>query len=148
MPEEYGLHLGFIIITGERQMTTDKDDTKRFTDNLDKENLFGAIARGWCHEENAAKEMDADLAFAIAFEVSDIVIAKDATIARLTAALEEAEAQLAEANAHADRLANSLQKIASYNKDVLAGKINYRPEDHIAVADAALAAHEARKGGV
>ena len=33
------------------------------------ESLLGAIARGWCHEKNASKEMDSDLAMAIATEV-------------------------------------------------------------------------------
>lgn len=31
--------------------------------------LCGAVARGWCHASNANKEMDVDLAFAIADEV-------------------------------------------------------------------------------
>lgn len=33
------------------------------------ETLLGAVARGWCHPENANKEMDATLAIAIADEV-------------------------------------------------------------------------------
>ena len=33
------------------------------------ESLLGAIARGWCHEKNANKEMDADLVYAIATEI-------------------------------------------------------------------------------
>ena len=33
------------------------------------ESLLGAIARGWCYEKNANKEMDADLVYAIATEI-------------------------------------------------------------------------------
>jgi hypothetical protein len=36
------------------------------------ESLLGAIARGWCHEKNANKEMDSDLAMAIATEVKTL----------------------------------------------------------------------------
>jgi hypothetical protein len=32
----------------------------------------------------------------------------------------------------------ALHKVRSYNADIAAGRINYRPEDHIAVIDAAL----------
>lgn len=34
-----------------------------------REAVLGAVARGWCHPENANKEMDATLAIAIADEV-------------------------------------------------------------------------------
>ena len=34
-----------------------------------KEQITQAVARGWCHPKNAHKEMDADLAEAIADEV-------------------------------------------------------------------------------
>lgn len=37
---------------------------------LTKEELRGAIARGWCHPANSKKEMDVDLALAIAEEVA------------------------------------------------------------------------------
>lgn len=33
------------------------------------ESILGAVARGWCYEENANKTMDSDLAVAIAKEV-------------------------------------------------------------------------------
>lgn len=36
------------------------------------------------------------------------------------------------------RLEAALKKLVSYNEDVAAGKINYRPEDHIEVANAAI----------
>ena len=36
---------------------------------LTKEEVLQAVARGWCHENNANKEMDHDLAIAIAEEV-------------------------------------------------------------------------------
>jgi len=32
----------------------------------------------------------------------------------------------------------ALRKVRSYNVGIAAGRINYRPEDHIAVIDAAL----------
>ena len=41
-------------------------------------------------------------------------------------------------NCHADLVA-ALQKLVSYNEDIRDGKINYRPQDHIDVARAALA---------
>lgn len=34
-----------------------------------KEELLGAIARGWCHKKNSSKVMDSDLAVAISEEV-------------------------------------------------------------------------------
>ena len=37
------------------------------------ESILGAIARGWCYEENANKTMDKDLAEAIAKEVYALV---------------------------------------------------------------------------
>lgn len=44
------------------------------TNPTDKE-LLAAIARGWCAKENAHKEVDADLASAIAVEVSALFAA-------------------------------------------------------------------------
>ncbi len=38
-------------------------------DRITLEGVRGAVARGWCAEENAAKEMDPDLAEAITREV-------------------------------------------------------------------------------
>ena len=61
------------------------DDTRRFTDDLDKATILGAIARGWCHEENVAKEMDGDLAGAIADEVEQVITALRAQVEALTA---------------------------------------------------------------
>ena len=46
-----------------------------------------------------------------------------------------------------DQLAQALEKVRSYNEDIVAGRINYRPEDHIQVIDAALAAYRASKEG-
>ena len=43
-----------------------------------------------------------------------------------------------------DTLVKTLQKIRSYNVDIAAGRINYRPHDHIQVIDEALAAVEAK----
>ena len=37
------------------------------------EDLLGAVARGWCHEKNANKVIDPDLAIAIAAEVSALL---------------------------------------------------------------------------
>lgn len=39
----------------------------------DNPELLGAIARGWCSKENAQKEMDPELAFAIAQEVAPLI---------------------------------------------------------------------------
>ena len=36
---------------------------------INREELLGAIARGWCSEKNSHKEMDSDLAVAIFDEV-------------------------------------------------------------------------------
>lgn len=36
---------------------------------INREELLGAIARGWCHEKNSHKTMDSDLALAIYDEV-------------------------------------------------------------------------------
>jgi hypothetical protein len=41
-------------------------------------------------------------------------------------------------NSH-DALVKALQKVRSYNVDIDAGRINYRPRDHIQVIDEALA---------
>ena len=38
-------------------------------ESIDREELLGAIARGWCHEKNKYKTMDSDLAVAIFDEV-------------------------------------------------------------------------------
>lgn len=35
-------------------------------------------------------------------------------------------------------LREALEKLKGYNEDIAAGRINYRPEDHISVAEAAL----------
>jgi hypothetical protein len=39
-----------------------------------------------------------------------------------------------------DTLVKALEKVRSYNVDIAAGRINYRPHDHIQVIDEALAA--------
>lgn len=36
---------------------------------MTREELMGAVARGWCHDENPPKTMDVDLAMAIVDEV-------------------------------------------------------------------------------
>lgn len=36
------------------------------------EAIHGAVARGWCHEKNTAKEMDSDLAIAISAEIAKL----------------------------------------------------------------------------
>jgi hypothetical protein len=41
-----------------------------------------------------------------------------------------------------ETLRRALEKIRSYNVDIAAGRINYRPEDHIEVIDAALATQD------
>ena len=38
-----------------------------------REQVMQAVARGWCHDENAKKTMDSDLALAITEEVLAIL---------------------------------------------------------------------------
>ena len=40
---------------------------------IDPAAIREAIARAWCHEENAAKEMDADLADAVLFQILALI---------------------------------------------------------------------------
>jgi hypothetical protein len=49
---------------------------------------------------------------------------------------------LREAAAEIMRLREALLKVRSYNEDIDAGRINYRPRDHIQVIDAALNSHK------
>lgn len=44
---------------------------------MKQEELLGAIARGWCSNENSGKEMDVTLALAIAREVEDALHASE-----------------------------------------------------------------------
>lgn len=48
-----------------------------------EEEIYGAIARGWCDERNSGKEMDVDLADAIAIEVLAVVRPLRARVAEL-----------------------------------------------------------------
>jgi hypothetical protein len=59
--------------------------------SFSEEELYGAIARGWCDERNSGKEMDVDLADAIAIEVLAVVRSR---IATLETQLEQARAAL------------------------------------------------------
>ena len=43
--------------------------TMKVIDEATKEEIIGAVARGWCSEKNANKTMDSDLAMAISEEV-------------------------------------------------------------------------------
>ena len=56
--------------------------------------LLEAVARGWCHTRNAKKEMDLDLALAIAQEVRPLIIQLNKEIERLTRERDEAIAEL------------------------------------------------------
>jgi hypothetical protein len=52
----------------------DEQDLQKFAELIvrecvNREELLGAIARGWCSEKNAHKTMDSDLALAIFDEV-------------------------------------------------------------------------------
>lgn len=38
-----------------------------------RDEILGAVARGWCHEDNAHKEMDSELALAICSEVMAVL---------------------------------------------------------------------------
>ena len=40
---------------------------------IEKEEILGAIARGWCSEDNERKQMDPDLALAIAEEIYKLI---------------------------------------------------------------------------
>lgn len=40
------------------------------------EEIRSAVARGWCHEKNARKVMDPDLAEAISHEIEELVCRK------------------------------------------------------------------------
>lgn len=44
-----------------------------------------------------------------------------------------------------DAMVAALEKVRSYNVDIAAGRINYRPHDHIQVIDEALAVVERGK---
>jgi len=46
----------------------------KLKDEVTRAELDGAIARGWCHQKNENKEMDSDLAEAIAFEVQALIV--------------------------------------------------------------------------
>lgn len=57
---------------------------------MTKGQLLGAIARGWCSKENAHKEMDTSLAFAIADEVWSALPEECKTHSQLDAAIDAA----------------------------------------------------------
>ena len=40
---------------------------------MTQEEIRGAVARGWCHDKNAHKIMDSDLALAISDEVEKLL---------------------------------------------------------------------------
>jgi hypothetical protein len=56
--------------------------------------IYGAIARGWCDERNSGKEMDVDLADAIAIEVLAVVRSRIATLERQVEQARETEQRL------------------------------------------------------
>jgi hypothetical protein len=65
-----------LFIEAQKQITskTTKDFANKFTELIvreciNREELLGAIARGWCSEKNSHKTMDPDLALAIFDEV-------------------------------------------------------------------------------
>ncbi len=62
--------------------------------------------------------------------------ANDPTRAKANAAL------IVKAVNNHDALVKALEKLRSYNVDIAAGRINYRPHDHIQVIDDALAGLE------
>ena len=41
---------------------------------ITREEIMGAVARGWCHPTNEAKAMDEQLALAIADEVTEALL--------------------------------------------------------------------------
>jgi hypothetical protein len=57
------LHYPNIVKALEEALTQEQDEPVTW------ESVLGAVARGWCYEENANKTMDSELAVAIAKEV-------------------------------------------------------------------------------
>ena len=58
---------------------------------MTREELIGAVARGWCHDENSSKTMDSDLAMAIVEEVEKeldkMVLSEDVFFTRIWEAI-------------------------------------------------------------
>jgi hypothetical protein len=52
------------------------------------------------------------------------------------------EAALAASERRVEELREALEKLELYNRDIAAGRINYRPKDHIAVAESVLKRQE------
>ena len=96
------------------------------------ESLLGAIARGWCHEANANKSMDVDLANAVAKEV-DALYATQLAAARLQGErITELEAALRQAR---DALDVATDSLGSFTMDHGSSQVDF---DNIDTALAAL----------
>jgi phage I-like protein len=76
-----------------------------------EEEIYGAIARGWCDERNSGKEMDVDLADAIAIEVLAVVRPRIATLERQVEQAREA-----------------LERVPDWEQDETTGRILVKPE--------------------
>jgi hypothetical protein len=71
--KQFALQAG-LIDKGTNHTTYMNFDHEKFADLIvrecvNREQLLGAIARGWCSEKNSHKTMDSDLALAISDEV-------------------------------------------------------------------------------
>ena len=115
MQGRYSLSLILVIAT-QKEAGVIKDqpvsDTEaRIMSKNIPEEIRGAIARGWCSKKNSHKEMDADLADAIAWEVFFFIEA-------LRAKLEACENELAEMDASFELYDQSIRELtAFYHKE-------------------------------
>jgi hypothetical protein len=71
-------------------------------------------------------------------EGEDMGLVPDSQLSKWEDAASKLLAQLKEREARIERLEAALRKVREYNEDIAAGRINYRPEDHIEVIDSAL----------
>jgi hypothetical protein len=51
-----------------------RSDNEQLCEPVSWEKILGAVSRGWCHEENANKTMDIELAMAIVKEVKALYV--------------------------------------------------------------------------
>ncbi len=58
------------------KVDTFRDDIRhgrRISSTIRREQIMGAVARGWCHDKNSHKRMDPDLAIAITDEIETLL---------------------------------------------------------------------------
>ena len=71
--------VGCVAISNPAPEQEQRSDSEYLGEPVAWESLLGAIARGWCYEENANKTMDTELALAIAKEVACLFGIKENT---------------------------------------------------------------------